>query len=629
VSPSTVCAAQHRPAISAHRLIGNGRSALLLRPDAEIDWWCAPELDSPPVCWSLLDVRGGRAAFRDVRYARCSAEPAGPTARTELATPCGRVEVRDGLIDEGAAGVTLVRLVRAVTPERGVERLAGLDVQHELRLTAFGSDPGPDRWKVEPGGASVALGDRWVSVAGGECDAGQDDTLRTRLAVPADGWTALVIRIGPSGTATAEVDVERLVAALDDADADEAALLSSSRPPSVHRERALDSLRVLRACTYAATGAAVASPTLGLPEAPGHDRQFDYRYCWLRDASLAVAVASLLGRRDDAARYLSFVRSITAERLVPAGPVVDIRGETVPDEHEQPGIAGWAGSTPIRVGNAAKDQVQYDGLGLFAEAVSVHVQTGGRLDADTWRLVRELADGIAAQDSGEPLASHGIWEQRESALFVDGDIGRWLVLDRAIKLGRWLRPWQSRRRWTDVRDAIAARVRAAVGADGLLPQVYGQQPPLPDAAALMAVVFGLLGPDEECARRLVRRTIDALDAYPFLYRYPPDGDDGFAGREGAFLPVSFWAVSAQALTGDFSGSTARLDALCSVLPRLLPEEFDPVEHTALGNVPLVWTHAELARSLYVLDAARRQRRWGRLGLWTWRVARYLNLRLRG
>ncbi|MGH3901876.1 MAG: hypothetical protein ACRDTA_27195, partial [Pseudonocardiaceae bacterium] len=132
---------------------------------------------------------------------------------------------------------------------------------------------------------------------------------------------------------------------------------------------------------------------------------------------------------------------------------------------------------------------------------------------------------------------------------------------------------------------IVARVRAAVGADGMLPQIYGQRPPQPDAAALMVVVFGLLRPDEECARRLVRRTIDALDAYPFLYRHLPENPDGFAGREGAFVPVSFWAVIAQALTGDLSGAIARMDALCTVLPRLLPEEMDPVEHTALGNVP--------------------------------------------
>lgn len=613
----------HKPSISAHRLIGNGRSALLLRPDSEIDWWCAPELDSEPVCWSLLDAGGGRAVFRGARYARRSDEPAGPTACTELATDRGHIEVRDGLLDEGDAGVTLVRLVRSLGTHP-------VELEHELRLAGFGSDAGPDRWRVEAGGAAARLGERWVGERGGDSRAGEGGTLCTRLVAPTSGWAALTIRVGPAANASDDgpPDVAGLVARLDAADGEERALLDGSRPPRTHGERALDALRVLRACTYARTGATVAAPTLGLPEAPGYDRQFDYRYSWLRDASLAVAVASLLGRRDDATRYLRFVRSITAERLVPSGPVVDIRGDTVPDEQEQPGVDGWAGSTPIRVGNDAKGQVQYDGVGLLVEAVSVSVQTGGRLDADTWQLVRELADRVAAEDPHWPRPSNGIWEQRELAEFVDGDIGRWLVLDRAVKLGRWRRPWQPHRRWAAARDVIAERVRAAVDADGLLPQVYGQHPPRPDAAALMAVVFGLLRPQEECAKRLVRRTVDALDAYPFLYRYPPDGADGFGGREGAFLPVSFWAVSAQALIGDLASAVARMDALCAALPRLLPEEVDPVDRTALGNVPLVWSHAELARSLYVLDAAQRQRRWGRSGLWAWRLGRYLSLRLR-
>ena len=112
-----------------------------------------------------------------------------------------------------------------------------------------------------------------------------------------------------------------------------------------------------------------------------------------------------------------------ALRLVPAGPLVDIRGDTVPDERVQPGVAGWAGSTPVRVGNAAKGQVQYDGPGLLVEAVSVYVQTDGRFDAATWRLVRELADSVAAEETGQPQPSNGIWEQQDGALLIDGDIG--------------------------------------------------------------------------------------------------------------------------------------------------------------------------------------------------------------
>lgn len=160
----------------------------------------------------------------------------------------------------------------------------------------------------------------------------------------------------------------------------------------------------------------------------------------------------------------------------------------------------------------------------------------------------------------------------------------------------------------------------------MLPQCYRQDPPVPDASALLAVIFGLLDPGGEQARRVVRCTLDALEAYPFLYRYPPDGNDDFSGAEGAFVPVSFWAVTAQALTGDLRGALARMDDLCAALPRLLSEEVDPVEGTALGNVPQVWSHVELARALYVLDAAERRARWGAAGPWAWRLGRHLRLR---
>ncbi|HEV2087730.1 MAG TPA: glycoside hydrolase family 15 protein, partial [Cryptosporangiaceae bacterium] len=303
----------------------------------------------------------------------------------------------------------------------------------------------------------------------------------------------------------------------------------------------------------------------------------------------------------------------------------------LPPLREVPGVAGWAGSQPIRVGNDASGQIQYDAPGLLVEAISVYLQTGGTLDPDTWTMVGDLADEIARDDPESPKCSHGIWEQPEPSMLVDGDIGRWLVLDRAVKIGRVLHPVSSRRRrraWVAARDTIAARIREAVPTQGPLPQAYGQDPPRADAASLMAVVFGLLDPRQERTRRLVHDTIEALQDYPFLYRYPPDATDGYHGREGAFLPVSFWAVTAQAIVGDVTAAQARMDALCASLPRLLSEEIDPVDGTALGNVPLLWTHAEFARALYVLDAAQLRARWGRAVLWTWRIVRYLQLRYR-
>jgi uncharacterized membrane protein len=363
-----------------------------------------------------------------------------------------------------------------------------------------------------------------------------------------------------------------------------------------------------------------------LPEAAGHDRQFDYRYTWLRDASLSTAVAALLGRGDDARRYLAFVHRAWGDQDLLTQPMLTIRGGQVPDERVIDDVAGWAGSGPVRVGNGASQQRQYDSLGLFAEAVSVYVQVGGELDGRTWTLVRRLADQIAEDDPDQVKDSNGIWEVREAQPLVDGDIGRWLLLDRALWIARGWRPWTRRQHWKSARDTIRERILSAIGEDGLLPQAYGDDPGTPDASALMAVAFGMFDAGDQRAGRLVDGLIARLGAGPYLYRYPPGGDDGFSGVEGAFLPMSFLAVTALAQLGRVEEAEQRLDLLCAGLPRLLSEEVDPQTGQLLGNTPLVWSHAELARASYVLDAAKRRARWGSAGAWAWRLQRYLLLR---
>ena len=165
----------------------------------------------------------------------------------------------------------------------------------------------------------------------------------------------------------------------------------------------------------------------------------------------------------------------------------------------------------------------------------------------------------------------------------------------------------------------------AIGDDGGLPQAYDGDP-APDASALMAVVFGMLSRRDGRADRLVQATIDRLGTGPFLYRYEPGHDDGFSGKEGVFLPVCWWVVSALATVGRLDEARARADELCARLPRLLAEEVDPDTGESLGNVPLVWSHAEAARAMYVLDAATLRDRFGTPALWAWRIVRYTRLR---
>jgi hypothetical protein len=608
------------PALSALRLVGDGRSVAALSPDATVQWWCAPEFDDQPLCWRLLDPAGGTAHFPSLQYVDADDAPAVVCATTLLRDAIGLIEVRDAVRTRGE-GVVLVRLLRRRAGSGGPQQGP---VDHELVIGGF--DAPVVGWTVDGDQAKGTLESpsrhRELTVRGGRqrtCGT----ALVSRLDVSETGWTALVVAVDASPDGTAD----ELLAEITREHEAEGRRLEDSRLPGTHPERALDALAVLRACTSQPTGAVVASPTTSLPEAPGHDRQFDYRYTWLRDASLSTAVASLLGKGGDARRYLDFVHSAWGDDGdLLNRPMLDVRGGRVPEEREVPGVAGWAGSLPVRIGNGAREQRQYDSLGLLAEAVSVYLQVGGALDGRTWRLLRRLADQVARDDPHEVKDSHGIWEMRRAQPLIDGDVGRWLLLDRALWIARGWRPWTRRSHWKRARDTIRERILAAVLENGLLPQAYGQDPPTPDASALMAVAFGLFDRDDPRADRLVDGLLDQLGSGPYLYRYPPGGDDGFSGVEGAFLPMSFLAVTALAKLGRVDEAEQRLDRLCAALPRLLSEEVDPQTGAMLGNTPLVWSHAELARAIYVLDAAKRRDRWGPAGSWAWRLHRYVRLR---
>lgn len=593
--------AAHAPPIEAHRLLGGGASAALLLPDATVDWWCAPAFDSPPLLWWLLDATGAAARWHKAQPLHRDERPAGPSARTVIDVGGSRIECWDGLVDAPAGDASLlIRLVRALD--------GPVEVHHELSVGGFGGAPA-EPWRSD----STCVEGVTVAVAGGASEASGRSLVTTVTAEPGR-WLGFSVGVGRSAVA----DQEELVALLSEAEGRVDRLVAGARLPRHHPERARDALLVLDACTYRATGAVVAAPTTSLPEVPGGSAQWDYRYTWLRDASLAVSVASLLGQGGAAQRYLEFVHHMTKGRNVPSGPLTDVRGETVPAEREVE-AAGWAGSRPVRIGNAARDQVQYDALGLLVQAVSVHLQTGGPLDPATWELVKAIADDLSGDVKEE---TNGIWELREELPLVDADIGRWLALDNALWIARLRHPLTRRRHWKQARDEAKDRVLQALRPDGGLPQAHGGGRQWSDASALMIPVFALLGRDAR-AGALIDAVRADLSAPPFLYRFPPDKP---YGREGAFLPVTWWAATALAVVGRYEEARDLADALCRRLPRLLAEEVDPLTGASRGNAPLVWSHMEAARTMYVLDAARVRRRFGAAGLAAWRLHRYVQLR---
>ena len=408
--------------------------------------------------------------------------------------------------------------------------------------------------------------------------------------------------LGPRAAIDAPWTVEALIEQIEQAEAHAATWDSPSSVVTSHRERVVVALGVLDACTAAGTGAVIASPTTSLPEVRGADRQFDYRYAWLRDAALAASIAALVGEVGVASRHVDWLvdRCVACEGI--PDPMSAVDGEATPEETALPDLEGWASSRPVRLGNAARDQLQLDGPGHVAEAVWITFTTSGRRHRPAFDVVADLADAVCA-DGDRPSA--GIWELREPADVSSADVGRWLLFDRAVHLSWVHEPWAWRRRreWREAGRAARRRFLDGRLPSGAAPLVYGE--PHADGAGLLPVVLGLLPASDPAAAELVDGTFRELghgDPMDAIRRYPFAVEDGFEGDEGCFVPVSWWGVSALAQLGRIEAAEDLADRLCESLPGLQGEVIAP-DGEVLGNTPLVWSHAEASRALYLLRVA--------------------------
>jgi GH15 family glucan-1,4-alpha-glucosidase len=583
----------HPAPIGDYGLLGDTRTTALVSSAGSVDWLCFPRPDSPPLFGGLLDPRGGSFSVTVVDGAVRSRAYLDRTATVETVHRAGSAEVilREGMvIDAREALSPQALLVRDLTCRGGVARVRIL------------FDP-RDGWSGTPldgarrHGALVASRGRRVAALTSSADVGLRPGEETEVAMR-DGDRLVLALALSDGEPAVLVDPNAAADRLTDTETWWRAWADDVDAGPVEPDAVLRSLLTLRLLTHAPSGAPVAAPTTSLPERVGGDKNWDYRYAWVRDASLGTSAFVRCGKPAEARAFVSWMlhaSRLTRPRLHVAYDVLGRIDATREEELDE--LEGYRDSRPVRIGNAAARQFQLDVYGWMIDAGWSLARAGEPLVPETRRSLWGHADVLAGRWR-EP--DHGIWEEREQVRHhVFSKTMAWLGLDRAARLGADLGVRADRvRRWAIERDRIAVAVRER-GFDerkGAYTQEFGGD--ALDAAVLLLPVAGLEPGDSP----RVHGTIDAIRGElgaggSLLYRYR-----GTVPEEGAFLPCSFWL--AQALT-----AAGRRDEACEVFSStcrlatplgLFAEEMDPGAREHLGNFPQALTHASLVHAALAL-----------------------------
>ena len=413
-----------------------------------------------------------------------------------------------------------------------------------------------------------------------------------RACVPLDAPLRLVLKVGRDvgpGRSTDAIAAEW------------AAGLEVLRLPERWAQMVRRSVLVLRGLVYRRTGAIVAAPTTSLPEAIGAERNWDYRYAWLRDAALASDALLRVGSPGEAAAFLRWMSTLSPDEAPEdLRPLYGVEGETNLVEAELVHLMGYGGSLPVRIGNAAADQLQVDVFGSIVELVDLFARCGHTIDDGLWGLVQRMVVGVE-RCWHEPDA--GIWEHRHlSRHHVHSKVMAWVAVDRALRLAeRTGRPAEPG--WSDLRSAIAAEVldRGWSEAAGAYSVAYGADDL--DAAALHIVLSGLLDPTDPRAVATVEAIERKLCTGSTVFRYR--FDDGFTGREGGFHLCASWLVEALAMIGRPDAAERLFVQIAGAAGSsgLLSEQVDPDTGAALGNVPQAYSHTGLIWNALTLSGS--------------------------
>ncbi|WP_020496215.1 trehalose-phosphatase [Sciscionella marina] len=582
------------PAIERLTMLANERSIALLTPDARVCWMCHPDPDSPAV---FADLLGGSSAGHFTVRPEHEGLPLGQrylpgTMTTE--TRWSRLLVTDYLDhNTGQHRTDLIRVVsgstRAVVEFVPRPEFGGVPVrleQHPEGLAVLGtSDPIVLR---APGVRFEITSD------------GAHESARAVIEPRENRPIVFELRCGTTELGEHELpEAERRARS----NAYDSEWLAGLNLPSVETDLAARSALTLRGLCVADTGGIMAAATSSLPEDIGGVRNWDYRYCWIRDGSMTASALVSLGSTEEAERFLSWLHGVLAtvpgpERL---HPLYALNGSTLGAEAVIDTLPGYAGSRPVRVGNLANQQVQLDVFGPVVELVTALSEVRGKLTDDDWQMVHAMTEAVATRWD-EP--DHGIWEERARPRHhVYSKVMCWVTIDRALKLAeRYDREVDPS--WVDLRAEIALDVIENgwnAEKDAFTTAYDGIDL---DAATLFVGLTGLIDPKDERFASTVTATEAELRSGSTVYRYRRD--DGLPGDEGGFHLCAAWMVESYLLTGRHTEAEELFEQIvdCAGPTGLLPEEYDPIAERSLGNHPQAYSHIGLIRCTQLLDAAR-------------------------
>jgi alpha,alpha-trehalase len=593
------------PPIANYAFLSDCHTGALIAPDGTIDWLCVPRFDAPSVFGTLLDRQAGAFRFGpfgiNVPSARIY-EPGTNTLLTTWKTSNGWALVREALTLGPRSHEDLVTPHTRPPADDDADHLLvrvvmGLEGEVEMELTC---EPVFDYGRV-PG--------QWtVSDDGHRADAsGPELTMRlqTNMVLGVEGdWVRARHTVRQGEQIYCALSWAEELAAPQNVDEANARLAATTRfwrrwlggariPDHRWRDPIQRSALAIKGLTYMPTGATVAALTTSLPETPGGARNWDYRYTWLRDSTFTLQALHYLNLDWEAEEFMQFVADLEPNDDGALQIMYGIDGRRNLEESTRPDLSGYAGASPVRIGNGAYDQRQNDVFGAALDSILLHTRRSERLPRRLWPIVETQAE-CATKVWRKP--DQGIWEARgKPQHYVSSKLMCWVAMDRAGKLAAIRGDAKLEATWHATAEEIKADILAnGLTANGILRQHYDTD--ALDASNLLAAIFGFLPGEDERLRASVLAIADDLTEDGFVLRYRTDEtDDGMSGKEGSFLICSFWLVSGLAIVGEHQRARDLMEKLLSVASPLglYAEEFDTSTGRHLGNFPQAFSHLAL------------------------------------